>query len=344
MTQHKSSTQVNREICTEWMKYSWDSISQNKLSELFLPGSHDTSSHVYNYYRKVNVTNLGKLPVNILNILTFGALKTNIDLWGLSTPYTVFDQLSNGLRYLDMRITMDLRGSLYSHHTFATIPLINFLSDIKSFVELYPYEKIYIYAKIDTLNDPQNIFTEAGDLVNSLLAPYCVKIANGNPTLQEMQDNNKSIRFVLESANTYLDLTKYDYIQSDHEFNNIWCGTPENISIDEAISYKLQYLTTNYNSAIGNTEAQPYIQLAYTITPSNSMVKQSLVGRYLKIPRVYTSLQTVAEQMQEPETMIPFFIETLSVPCIVTFDFPFDTSIQTVINLNFPSNKIPFMS
>jgi hypothetical protein len=351
---------VNKTICTEWMKYSWDNISGKKLSDLFLPGSHDTSSMFYDFWTKTNVTDLNKLPINFLNIITFGALKKNISWWGLTTPYNVYDQLSNGIRYLDLRITMSVSnrcisctptikwspftkpGLLYSHHTFATIPLDTFLNDVALFVKKYPHEKIYIYSKIDTQDDPQTIFDATADLIKTIIGPYCLSGTAGNPTLASMHEVGASIRFVLESASDYLDLTKYDFIQSNNEFANIWCGTPEDLSIEDAITYKLNYLSNNYKSAITNIENKPYIQLSYTITPSNSMVKQSLIGRYLKIPRVYTTLQTVAEQMQDKST-VKNFLSELSVPCIITFDFPFEESIHDVINLNFPVNKISFM-
>lgn len=319
------------------MELIWQRIASKRLFEIYLPSSHDSATKYYDFSKKSNVDEqLGKIPVRFLNFLTCGFVGSVISDWGITQNNIIYQQLCDGIRSFDFRITT-VDGVNYLHHTWITIKLNEALFDIRKFMGENPKEVLFIYSRID---DPRTDKTTMYDSVSKEIESYLDTISlryinsstihENHPTIENMVSRNQRIYFILESYFTYRSDTSFDVMfQSENILTNVWCDTPSGLSNKDAINYKINYLNEQFKRII--TGNYVFVQLTYTITPNNDMVKDSVIKRIFMPWKDKVTLETISYEMH---AVYQSFNDGLLGPCIISFDFPSDDLIETVIYNN----------
>ena len=120
-------------ITSDWMK----DYQEDKLSEILIPGSHDSAT--YSFKKLQNKT-----------ILNFAQCQ----------QYTIYEQLMDGVRFLDIRICK-FNNEIWCSHTFLSVSFLNILNDILFFLNNHKKEVVILSVKPDKKSlDCENILKD----------------------------------------------------------------------------------------------------------------------------------------------------------------------------------------
>lgn len=144
-------------------------FKDKKISDIAMLGSHDALSYKINYFSKMD-KNSNDTFANILNVIGKGALVRNTQAQG----HSIYQQLNQGVRYIDLRVT-DCDNTFYTSHNLISHSLKDSILDILKFlsendgevlllhlVHTYPYDepldKLRDFLK-DVKYDDKNIYS-----------------------------------------------------------------------------------------------------------------------------------------------------------------------------------------
>jgi hypothetical protein len=127
-----------------WQEDNWDVLADVKLSELLLPGSHDSGSSVLSSKR---------LSSSLRDLALSAAVRTArplIAAWTLAQDMSVRQQLDAGLRLIDLRVSYcSVTPSFFVTHTFSCIPLERVTSDLCDFLACNQREVVVVRVSPD---------------------------------------------------------------------------------------------------------------------------------------------------------------------------------------------------
>lgn len=114
-------------------------ITQNKndvkLREMLIPGTHDSATH------GIEPTSGSADPDDCgTPIMAYGSAITSS--WAKAQSKNILEQLNDGIRYLDLRLTWD--DEVWIEHCFKSVKFSDVLTDIKTFAELHPNEIVIV--------------------------------------------------------------------------------------------------------------------------------------------------------------------------------------------------------
>ncbi len=124
-------------------------LSVLPLTQLPIPGTHDSGS--YDVSRRSDWALTGKsqfgiltdLPGFIQNLL----VKPIAAAWGKTQENSIYDQLSSGIRYLDLRLTNEPDGQIYFEHGLRSELAAVGVADIGAFANAHPKELVVVYVQ-----------------------------------------------------------------------------------------------------------------------------------------------------------------------------------------------------
>ncbi|KAL5268089.1 hypothetical protein ACHWQZ_G002070 [Mnemiopsis leidyi] len=121
-----------------WMECLKDELCDRKLSEIVIPGTHDSGS--YCITRKSKRTEL--LP----NLYCLNSLVDVVGaVWSRTQDFSIADQLCFGVRYIDLRVFLDRDTNIkYLVHGFEAGELFEELENVLKFVQLHPGEIVIL--------------------------------------------------------------------------------------------------------------------------------------------------------------------------------------------------------
>jgi len=128
---------------TDWMSHI---PSDRKLNQLIIPGTHDSGTYAITSVSHFSISDPGPLPTwleKISNILPVSIIRPIIAGWSKTQPYSIADQLNNGIRYLDFRVCYN-SSDFYLCHTMLGDSVATALKDIQTFAKVHPSEIIII--------------------------------------------------------------------------------------------------------------------------------------------------------------------------------------------------------
>ncbi len=106
-----------------WMELMYEDIKYKKLWQIALPGTHDSGAFNMNTYR----TGYGDAWRGLSGKL--------VKRYATTQHETIFEQLENGCRYLDLRVYYHTDENFYAIHDVMGANLIDVLDDVKRFME-----------------------------------------------------------------------------------------------------------------------------------------------------------------------------------------------------------------
>eukprot|EP00116_Pleurobrachia_bachei_P001778 sb/3462040/ len=113
----------------KWMGDLSTVIGEKKLSEIIIPGSHDSGSYCIDAESK-RTDALPNIPCMNPIIDYVGAL------WSKTQDISIVDQLNLGIRYIDLRVYLDGDDdTFYLVHGFEAMPLFTELNNIAAFIK-----------------------------------------------------------------------------------------------------------------------------------------------------------------------------------------------------------------
>jgi len=170
----------------DWMKESAEAIATTPLSELCMVGSHDANT-------------------SGINPLSSWGNDWATDLMGLNPKtavrasraqeQTLAQQLSHGVRYVDLRFDLDDDDALRSTHGLRGEYAETVIGDIASFVKSHPEEILLV--DIQAIHGPpgsDDRFAKVAALVDEALGPYMASPSSPvNTTPQKLWDAGKPV-------------------------------------------------------------------------------------------------------------------------------------------------------
>lgn len=132
-----------------WITNNWSKLENLKLSEIYLPGTHNSFCYTVSFDKKTELYKNLDLVYNIAGY--FPEITQNFTL---NQDLSVYDQLNIGTRILDLRISY-YDNIYYCSHTYYCTTLIDILTQINNFMLENPNEFIIIRYKEDQKHKDQ---------------------------------------------------------------------------------------------------------------------------------------------------------------------------------------------
>ena len=148
---------------SDWMAELPVRLQQASLTSLAIPGSHISFAIERDLKTEMDIakTNyemaefLRKLP----NLAIFNSFRSLIkQIWKAWMPkqmLSVSQQLTAGVRYLDIRVTK-YRSALYAEHGLYSRQLIKYLKEVKCFLDSHPKEVVFLHFQALNLIDTKD--------------------------------------------------------------------------------------------------------------------------------------------------------------------------------------------
>ena len=99
----KDKNIINKNL-SNWMNQYYYKIKNKTLKEIPILGSHDSGSYTCNGIYGVS-PNPG-FPISLYNICKLIKLDYKFSNWSIDQKYRIEEQLYNGIRYFDLRISL----------------------------------------------------------------------------------------------------------------------------------------------------------------------------------------------------------------------------------------------
>jgi len=139
---------------SSWMQQYKGLLQSRLISELVLPGTHNSAA--YRLSSEIQPCYCFRQVFCILAKLEkfAGYLRS----WSYCQSLNIWMQLSNGVRYLDLRVTWN-RETWHIHHALLGVRLEEVLSDISKFLEIHSQEIVLMSIKCEAdLMEPLKAF------------------------------------------------------------------------------------------------------------------------------------------------------------------------------------------
>jgi len=243
-----------------------DSIYQYSLLEITLPGTHDSGT--YQLYDEVGPDQ----PADLADIIKIGAL-LNISTyefirkWSQTQNTTFYQQLSAGIRYLDIR-SVWYKSDWRTEHFLVGVPTQTLLNDIRDFVAGHPGEVIVLeignLAGRTPANEPM-----LARMINDTLGKWLVtpKVAQLNTNIGQLVSMDRRI-FAFYS---YASFTQgYDFLWNDNYIEGSYANED---SLDKMIAWNVDEIKQQGGRG-------RLFELSWTLTVQTADILRALLGLY----------------------------------------------------------------
>ncbi len=216
---------------------------QTRLGDIVFPGTHD--SLIFEPIKfNAKYTNIEENTTNFQKVSFIPGINYKVNRWTQTQNSTILEQLNNGIRAFDFRIT-ETGGTCYGFHTFLGSPLRPSLKDFKIFLKRNPKEIVLISVRTNI----DSCKTFVADYLADKIFPYAPADNLKNLTLGDLWGFNKNViisdwddsrTIISDWLNSYDEEEKNDYIydrleersakddETNNKFYNVeWTLTPQ---------------------------------------------------------------------------------------------------------------------
>lgn len=309
-----------REYTSSWMANLPDDIKSQKLTDLQLPGTHDSGATVGDIRLDIKPafakTWQQKLLYTIINLPIVRDIVKN---WTVTQDKSIGEQLQEGVRLFDFRLAKDDKGELRLGHTFLMGKLQTYLDTIKDFSDKHPGEVIVINMKVDSpysgVVTPEDV-KKAYDMLEKTLGQKILQNDRELGSVKELTADGSKIIFYVQLDTSAIENNK---LMRRDKSDELWPDrrTPEQVltRLDEQVhdlsEKKKKQETKEYNYASFNT------------TPDTKTIVEGVFEGKNLIKRG-KNMQKDLQKFLEKQPDISGFI----------LDSPTQKSIQAVVNNN----------
>ena len=179
----------------EWMSNHYDDLKAKCLSQITLPGTHDTGT----YNLGATVAPGDELPSFVKTILKIGDMKLITPIihdWAITQKESVGNQLRKGIRFLDLRICQHSHD-FFIHHGVLGPKLSRIFDDIQEFMSNVKWELVIISAShMEGMNDESH--SRFMSLIEEKLGPFLYHQKSGDQ--QKTHLLNTQLQTILEKG------------------------------------------------------------------------------------------------------------------------------------------------
>ncbi|KAL7722732.1 Phosphatidylinositol-specific phospholipase C X domain-containing protein [Entamoeba marina] len=265
-----------------WMVSS--NVLNLSIKQLTLPGSHDC------FTSTLNTNMVAAKPYNSLPPI----LNSFIKNWSKTQTLSIFQQLEEGVRYLDIRI-QKYDDCIYTVHGLYCVPLLTLLKDILKFTRENPTEVLIIdinHCYDMTINDHNETIESITNLLKDVLVHSSPEQLDR--AIIELIEENKSIFFFYEYPKS---ITPHKLIWSQEDIASYWPNksTFNNVST-EIMNVGLNWINQHRNKVT---------VLQVLVTPTEDTIKKG----YIPFNQTPSTLQKLT--MKYKPNAYDFITETL---------------------------------
>lgn len=199
------------------------------LNQLIIPGTHDSGTDSITPSSYFSISDPGPLPTwleEISNILPVSIIRPIVAGWSKTQPYSITDQLNNGIRYFDFRVCYN-NTDFYLCHTMLGDLVTTTLKNIQTFAQAHPSEIIIIdFNHFYGISDStvETAFLEA--LKNNLSDLAIPNTYHSNSTIGQIRQSKRQLIILMDPAQPILtpDLQQFaaTYLWHERRINSPW--------------------------------------------------------------------------------------------------------------------------
>lgn len=308
-----------------WMEQLRPSIEDKPITQIFIPGSHDSATYKleHKFGKKQDISD----QLNKLRFIGVGFAVTKIaQNWAKAQDRTIAQQLADGIRFLDLRIIYrDSKKSFYLVHGLYGPSLDDVLAQIDGFLKQHPKEIIII--QVGDLNymphgaaDHQALIQKFVNKFGDRLVPK--KMGLDKPIKQMWEAGKQVILIYNKSSMT----DKSDVAFPRSAIDSYWTNSTDLNTLKTRLDKNLSKRHQNPN--------QVYV-IQSQMTPSNDTIASALKP----FSKGYKSLDQMAVAVHK---VFPQWLATWShEPAVIILDFVNSQSSRQIIALNIKQNPEP---
>ncbi|MBM3469055.1 MAG: hypothetical protein FJX71_06465 [Alphaproteobacteria bacterium] len=313
----------------DWMVEYAPHIENTPLKDIIIPGTHDSAT--YSLEDKFGQNQDLPSKLNALKAVGVGFAITAIaKKWAMAQSRTIFQQLNDGNRYLDLRVIYRMsKNEFYMVHSLYGPSLSSVLRQIVAFASAHPKEIIII-----KIGDMRHMPEEKGgghtNLINQLRKAFegrlVPKSFGTSVTPKKLWEQKKQIILIYDNPT---EAKKYDDVWDESEYMESYWANEDNVEkLNQKLSAHLELRNKDYANKFYVVQSQ--------LTANENTIKNGL-NLTLDVPR---SLEDMAKMVREK------FTEQLSIwkdknPNIIIVDFSDAQVAGEIIQLNKSEKGVP---
>mmetsp|Transcript_33267 Transcript_33267/g.43859 ORF Transcript_33267/g.43859 Transcript_33267/m.43859 type:complete len:458 (+) Transcript_33267:240-1613(+) len=293
----KMGIDLYKGMYTSWMAELPLSMKQKRINEILLPGTHNSGAYKIDFTKHLNSNSKWKWANFAGRYIPFiGGI---IREWVITQDSTIFEQLEQGIRVLDLRVSINQSDSeqFVISHSFACIPLEEVLQQILAFMEKHQEEVVVITMKPDWAHRTEIAEYERRMLmqVQRVIGDFLCKKRSRNPcfdcnmTLENMVQHNERILFFY-SCRKIKNVCDLNFVWPGKYVNEVWDDTSDKVQ-------KLTCLQKHFKAVKGSERS--FNEIPLTLTPQYSDVKRNLWQRLVFSTANQTSIRNMASTMHQ---------------------------------------------
>lgn len=197
--------------------------SERVINQLIIPGSHNSGTTEISASSKFSFSSDDPLPIwieAILNILPKTMVQSIVAGWSKTQPFSIQQQLEDGIRYLDFRVCF-FQNSLFISHFYLCHALLgdrlrSAFAQIASFAKNHPSEIILV-----DLNHIYNVGnseeeTRLVQLIQQYLGNFSIpNTYHPNDTMSQLRQSHRQLIIFMDSNQAITDPTAAQFAAND---------------------------------------------------------------------------------------------------------------------------------
>jgi len=250
-----------------WMA-NMPSLANLPFTQIPIPGTHDSGTYGISPSSEWALTGvdeygvLTKLPQFIQDLI----VKPIVSGWARTQSKNLYDQMTDGIRYVDLRLSNEPDGQIYIEHALRGPQIDSVIDDISRFVHEHPKEMVIVYAQEFTNFSPATHDAFVAQLESAFGDRMAPRSLTTSATLNDLWSIDKNVIVVYNNASTVSDDANLWY---DSTLYRPWADVP---SMDQLYTANLQNLATRPPGSIWGLFGEP------TEDESNVIMGIALLG------------------------------------------------------------------
>lgn len=234
-----------------WMEKTFSAAPQTRLRDMVIPGTHDTGTYA--------ITSSSDLDPDDSSWY-YGFAKSTVANWAKTQDLRVYDQLRQGIRYLDLRVTR-YNGDFWITHGMISVRLSTVLADVRQFAQEHPKEVLLLdFQKMPGSSDYAALQTMIDSYLQDRFLPVVGSAAT--VTINDFWSRNRQVMALMDSSS--FTSTRPNYWYRGANLDGVWPNSPSRSTVWSANDSGLntqdinrfwvsQLIVTGQNSDITNS-------------------------------------------------------------------------------------------
>lgn len=215
-----------------WMEKTFAAAPQTRLRDIVIPGTHDSGTYA--------ITSSSALDPNDSSWYYSFAKGTVAD-WAKTQDMRIYDQLRQGIRYLDLRVTK-YNGDFWITHGMISVRLSTVLADIKQFSAEHPREILLLdFQKMPGSADHAALQAMIDSYLLDRLLPVTGSAAT--VTVNDFWSRNRQVMALMDSS--VFTGTRPNYWYRGANLDGVWPNSPSRSTVWSANDSGLNSQDTN---------------------------------------------------------------------------------------------------